>query len=223
MTAPKPAPIGPRSTKRVVPPETWNEVENAWTHGKFATIADVAAHFKIQEKTVKSRFVERGIRRGSAIEDYNKKIQKELDKQAVKDAKLVADRIAETREEHYRMAYGISKLTWAEIITAKQAGNPFSTIKSNLASLESAMKILKLAREERFAVLGVEDAGSATSEEETLPSLIVSELSSEQIEEMRTMQPPDEGDDDEELFKGPSNVVLDGSEDEDDEDEADAL
>lgn len=189
----------PKSTKRTVTPETWDKIEKAWTEGKVATVADLSEAFGVPEKTIKNRLDTRQLKRGSQIAEYNAKVKEELDKKAAEDAKLVADRIAETREEHYRASTLAAKLVIKEISDARNAGRELSTIKNNLSSLESAMKVLKLAREERFAVLGVNEANNGSPVDDEEEQLMVSELSSDQIDDMRNRQPAPEDEEDDGL------------------------
>ena len=81
------------------------------------------------------------------------------------------------------MASNLAKLTWSEILKVKQDGQQFSTIQGNLKALDSAMTILKKAREERWAVLGLDKEKDVDSDD--LPELVVSELTVEQIEAIR--------------------------------------
>lgn len=185
----------PKSRKRTITPAKWAEIEQAWTHGKFATLTDLSEHFSVSENTLAIRFKDRKLKRGQVIDEYNRKVQAELDHQAKADAKVVAERIKETREWHYVTAAGIGKMAWAEVLLAKKNGTALSTTKGNLSALESAMKVLKMAREERFAVLGL-DSDGGDDEEDSLPELVINELTQEQIEEMRARDTSTEGEDD---------------------------
>lgn len=210
-----------KSAKRTVTPEKWQEVEQAWTHGKYATLADLSAKFKIPVNQLENRFDSRGLRRGQALEDYNRKMQEELEERAKAEAKIVADRIAETREWHYKTTTGLAKLAWNEVIEAKTAKIPLGNTKNNLSALESAMKVLRMAREERFAVLGVANDGTTADEEEdSLPQMVITELSAQQIEDMRNRQPEDDDEDNDDVVivgDDRNNVIIDSSTDDDDE------
>lgn len=180
-------------------PAKWAQIEEAWVQGKFATLSDLSEHFKVPVNSLKIRFNDRKLRRGQAIEEYNKKIEEELAKKAAEQAKLLAARVEETREQHYQMATGITKLTYAEILKAKQDGVPLSAVKGNLSSLETAMKVLKMAREERFAVLGLNEK-EPDDDDEGLPELVISELTPEDIETLRSRDVEAEEDGDEPII-----------------------
>lgn len=184
-TTPTPAVKTPtkRKAKQLISAERWNEVEQAWTHGKFATIGDLAAHFSLPKEKVFERMKNRGLKKGEALIAYNRAMQQELDKKAKQEARLLAERIHETREMHYKAATGITGLVWKQLTDAQKGGVPFSTIRGNLQALESAMKVLKAAREERFAVLGLDR--NVEPEDEDIPELLVNELTPDQIDELR--------------------------------------
>ena len=81
------------------------------------------------------------------------------------------------------MATAIGKLVFKEIVEAKNDGHAISTRVNNLKALDVAMTTLKKAREERYAVLGLDRDDFVASED--LPELVISELTAEQIEKMR--------------------------------------
>ncbi|MCY1300238.1 hypothetical protein D9M70_497990 [compost metagenome] len=57
---------------------------------------------------------------------------------------------------------------------------------NNLKALDNAMTVLKKAREERYAVLGLDRSDYV--DDSALPELVISELTNEQIEAMRDRQ-----------------------------------
>lgn len=196
----------PKKIKRTISPAKWAEMEQSWAEGKFATLADLAAHFKEPEKSIRLRFGQRKLRRGSAIEDYNKNLQEELRKKAETDAKALAAKVTETKDYHYKAAQGLARLAFGEVLKAQQTGVPYGAIRSNLASLETAMKIMKLAREERFAVLGISAGSESEEEKEGLPELVVSEITQDQIDDMQSR---DVTEDDESLLSSPEVTEID--------------
>lgn len=204
----------PKGIKRTIAPAKWAEMEQAWIEGKFATLGDLAAHFKEPEKSIRLRFGQRKLRRGSAIEDYNKNLQDELRKKAEIDAKALAAKVTETKDFHYKTAQGLARLAFGEVLQAQRNGTPYGAIRSNLASLETAMKIMKMAREEKFAVLGISASSEAEEEKEGLPELVVSEITQEQIEELQSR---DVTEDDESRDQSGVSELDIATEDEDDD------
>lgn len=160
----------------------WAEAEALWAAGNI-TLDGLAAKFKVDRSTFNRHFVKKGIVKGSKQDEQAKAIAAKVAADSVAEATLVAARIRETKEEHYKMSSALAKLTWNEILKTKQDGTPVSTALNNLKALDSAMNVLKKAREERWAVLGLDRPDAVDPDE--LPELIVSELTAEQIKQLR--------------------------------------
>lgn len=169
----------------------WTEAKALYESGE-VTIADLAKKFKRHEQSILQYFRRHGIKKGSKREKFAKKVEAVIEKQAVNDATIIAARIKETKEEHYKMASGLAKLTWAEVLKAKQDGVPVSTALNNLKALDTAMTVLKKAREERYSVLGLDRPDSI--DENDIPELVISELTAEQIATLRDRSFNDVGD-----------------------------
>lgn len=168
--------------KKQLTPKQWAEAETIWELGEM-TIADIAAKFSISKTSVDRHMRKYGIVHASKSAAHKKLIAEEMMKASVTDATVVAARIKETKEEHYKMAAGLAKLSWAEILKAKQGSLPFSVAINNLKALDSAMTVIKKAREERWAVLGLDRADYI--DEGGIPELVISELTADQIDELR--------------------------------------
>lgn len=168
---------------RHLTPKKQAEMIGLWESGEF-TLADLAEKFGLATNWVCQFLKKRGVVKGSAAVDHAKAVADEVAKASFQDATILAGRIRETKEEHYKMASGMAKLTWSEILTAKQDKVPFSTVLNNLKSLDTAMNVLKKSREERFAVLGLnkDDDG----EENEIPQLIVEELTPDQVQRLQS-------------------------------------
>lgn len=175
-------------------PRQWAEAEALWESGEI-TLAQLMKRFNKTTKTFTDRFEKRGIKKGSSAKAHSDMVKAEVTKASVEEATVIAARIKETKEEHYKMASGLAKLTWSEILKAKQDGVPVGVALTNLKALDTAMTVLKKAREERYAVLGL-DRTDAVDENE-VPELVISELTAEQIETLqaRSFNEVDELDD----------------------------
>jgi hypothetical protein len=169
-------------TKGKLPDKAWAEATTLWKQG-VATLDDLAAKFDRHPQSFAQYFRRRGIKKGQDKDKIAKKVEAVVEKQEINDAQLIAARIRETKEEHYKMASGLAKLTWAEILKAKQDGVPVGTAINNLKALESAMNVLKKAREERYSVLGLDRPDAV--DENDVPELVISELTADQIETLR--------------------------------------
>lgn len=167
----------PRLTTR-----QWAEAEALYSLGD-ASLAALAKKFGVQLQTVFQHMKRKGVKRGSKAEEHHKRVVEDVQKAAITDASVMAARIKETKEDHYKMAAGLAKLTWNEILKTKQDGVPVAAAMNNLKALDSAMSVLKKAREERYAVLGLDREDFV--DEDGLPELVISELTADQVEQLR--------------------------------------
>lgn len=175
------APEEGKKQKRLTPKQ-WAEAEALWASGE-VTLGQLASKFGISEQALGRRMKAKGVEKGANAAKHTKKIAEAVAAAAVDDATVLAGRIRETKEEHYKMSSAIAKLAWQEILTAKQNGSPVSVAMNNLKALDSAMNVMTKARMERWAVLGLDRTDYV--DEDGLPELLISELTAEQIQELR--------------------------------------
>ncbi len=167
---------------KVLTPKQWAEAEALWESGQ-VIYEDLVTKFGRSRSTFERHFKKRGLVKGAKAAATKKKVEEVLEKTAIDEATVIAARIKETKEQHYTMAQGLAKLTWAEILQTKKDGAPVAVALNNLKALDAAMNVLKKAREERWAVLGLDRPDAVDPDE--LPELVISELSAEQIKELR--------------------------------------
>lgn len=168
--------------KRRLTPKQWAEAEALYESGEM-TQTEIARKFDITPQSVFTHMKGKGLVAGSKAQEHKKRVAEEVTKAAIDDATIHAGRIRETKEEHYKMSAGIAKLAWSEILKAKSEGAPVSVAMNNLKALDAAMNVLTKARMERWAVLGLDR--DVDLDEDGLPELLISELTAEQIEELR--------------------------------------
>ena len=177
MTEAKKTPRKPRIT-----PSQWAEAEAQYALGT-ATIAMLVKKLGCTRTGVYLHMEKKKIVQGSKAAEHTKKVAEAMEAVTLTDASIIAARIKETKEDHYKMASGLAKLTWAEVLKTKQDGVPVANAFSNLRALDAAMTVLKKAREERWAVLGLDK--DTYVDEDSLPELVISELTLEQVQKMR--------------------------------------
>ena len=171
-----------KSTRKRLSPKQWAEAEALWESGEF-TLEDLSRKFGIAPNSIYVHMKKVGAEKGAKAAKHKAKVAEEVTKAATEEATILAARIRETKEDHYKMASGIAKLTWAEVLTAKQNNVPIATIANNVKALDGAMTVLAKARIERFAVLGLDK--DHDDDDDGLPELLISELTADQIEELR--------------------------------------
>ena len=188
-------------------PTQWREIEFLWESGE-VTLKDLSEKYGKRIDTFTSHFRKYKIKKGARIEELRKvaaEIQKE---QARSDASIISQRIRDTKDQHYKMADGISRLVFNELLEVKKKGLKFREIQGDLKSLFLAMDTLKKCREERWAILGLD---KDAIDEEALPELVMSTMTPEQAQELRKAQEEDEeemGIDDDrlEMQEGNNNI-----------------
>lgn len=163
-------------------PRQWAEAEALWEAGE-VTLDDLAARFDKDRSAFVRYFKKHGIVKGSRAAARKEEVKEAVAAAGIDEATVLANRIRETKEDHYKMSSALAKLVWAEVLTAKKDEKPFSAIKDNLKALDNAMNVLMKARMERFAILGLDKDDYV--DEDGLPELVISELTAAQIEELR--------------------------------------
>jgi hypothetical protein len=167
---------------RILTAKQWREAEAMWESGDFI-YDDLVKKFGKSVSTFERHFKKNGIVKGAKAAATKKKVEEKLAAAAVDEAAVMAVRIRETKEEHYKMASALAKLTWNEILKTKQDGVPVAVALNNIKTLHAAMDVLHKARIERWAVLGLDRPDAVDPDE--LPELVIAELTDEQIKELR--------------------------------------
>lgn len=194
-------------------PRQWAEAEALWEAGE-VTLDDLAARFDKDRSAFVRYFKKHGIVKGSRAAARKEEVKEAVAAAGIDEATVLANRIRETKEDHYKMSSALAKLVWAEVLTAKKDEKPFSAIKDNLKALDNAMNVLMKARMERFAILGLDKDDYV--DEDGLPELVISELTAAQIEELRNR-------DEEGLETGTAVIPETLQEEIEDEDEEDGI
>lgn len=168
--------------KRNLTLKQWAEAEALWESGT-VIYDDLVKKFGCSISTFERHFKKKGIVKGAKAAATKKKVEERLAAAAVDEAALVAARIRETKETHYKMASGLAQLAFNEILQAKKDGKPVAVALNNLKAIDAAMNVVRKAREDRYAVLGLDRPDAVDPDE--LPELLITELTAEQIQELR--------------------------------------
>lgn len=168
--------------KRNLTLKQWAEAEALWESGT-VIYEDLVKKFGCSISTFERHFKKNGIVKGAKAAAAKKKVEERLAAAAADEATLIAARIRETKESHYKMASGLAQLAFNEILQAKKDSNPVSVALNNLKALDAAMTVIKKAGEERYKVLGLDRPDAVDPDE--LPELLITELTAEQIQELR--------------------------------------
>tara|TARA_B100002049_G_scaffold229299_1_gene204886 strand:+ start:5832 stop:6497 length:666 start_codon:yes stop_codon:yes gene_type:complete len=167
-------------------PTQWGEAEALWASGEF-TLKQLAERFGVRHETLSRRFTKRGVVKGS--KDVATAVRDSIAEAGANDGAELLIKIRETKEEHYKWAQMLARLGMAELAAARNKGNPMATAMANLKAIKVAIEICKIAREERWTLLGLDkDVGL----DEELPELIIRGLTAEEIARLHVIQNDDE-------------------------------
>jgi hypothetical protein len=181
-----PAPKVPKKRVRLTPRQ-WAEIETLYASGD-GTASALAKKYGISYVYLHRRMRKKGIKPKSTGAAVAAATAEAMTKALVDDSAVIAARIKETKDQHYQMASGLAKLVWAEILFARNEKAPVSSVAPNIKTLQVAMTALKQAREERFAVLGLDRADAVDPSE--VPVLEVTELTEEEMALIRANEDP---------------------------------
>jgi hypothetical protein len=192
MTEPtkKPAAAKPKKPIRRMTVSQRAEAIALWEAGEI-TLDGLAKKFGKSRQAFIRLFDKEGVKKGSKSAETTKRVTDAVEAGIVDSAAETAKRIRDTKEEHYRMANTLAKLTWKIIADAQAAGQSVGTKLNDMKALQMASNVLKTVREERYAVLGLNE--KVHDDDTPLPDLVIRELTEDQI---KTMQQTPEGDPD---------------------------
>ena len=157
------------------------EICALWQAGT-VTLDELAKKFKVNKRTLLRLFEREGIKKNENASKTKQIVADAVEASIINDAAIYAARVKDTKEEHYKMATTLSKLIYSKVATAERAGIMLSTISGDLKSLQLAMSSLKMAREERYATLGIR--ADDVSDDKPLHDLFIQELTAEDIRKM---------------------------------------
>jgi hypothetical protein len=195
------------------------QLESMWASGEY-TSEQLGKKFGRTGRSIMNLMKARGAKKGELSEEITERVREKMVDKIVSEASITAERTKETKEDHYRMASAIAKLTWMEVAKSQKEGRAFSTITGSMKALNLAMGVLEKARSERYAVLGL---NVEKDDDGVIPELVVNELSQEQIAELRNRDFSAPGQRDaekllEEVLDTKDEMKFDDSESDEDED-----
>lgn len=130
-------------------------------------------------------FEREGIKKGSKSAETAKRVTDAVEAGLIDSAAETAKRIRDTKEEHYRMSSTLAKLTWKTIADAQAKNEAIGTKLNDMKALKMAAEVLSTVREERYAVLGLNE--KVHDDDTPLPDLVIRELTQDQIDAMQQM------------------------------------
>lgn len=161
-----------------------------WRAGA-TTLDQLADKFHRDRSTFVRLFNKEGVTRGDLKEEHEKKVAEAVETAVIGDAAITAQRIRETKEQHYKVTSAITAETYRVIVKAKQEGKSVATTINDLKALQIAMNTVAKGREEKYALLGLND--EKVGDDAPLPDLMIQELTAAEIKQMhKSMEDEDE-------------------------------
>lgn len=177
-----------KKARKLTPAEKTTLLEN-YRNGT-ATASELAKKYGRKPQSIYNLARAHGIKKGENSEVVRQAIQEEVQKSLAEDAHVIAARIKETKEEHYRMSAGLTKLVWKTIAEAKRDGKRIDNASANeIRAYKIAAETLRITRTERYAVLSVADKEKEELENrQDFPELTIQELDAQTIQKMNAAQ-----------------------------------
>lgn len=170
--------------KRRLTPAEWATIEEMWASGS-VTLEQLEEQFLVSAPYLSKKLSERGIKKGSRSAELAAAATEKVKETLVDVHAKKMTRVAETKDEHYKFAQTLSKLTFQLVAQQVQKGGSIADIRDDIRTIKDAMTAIAIARDERFRVLGL-DKDEDTGDE--VPALIVTEMTAADIEELRKKQ-----------------------------------
>jgi len=165
-------------------PSQWRRLGALWERGETTTV-EISKKYDVTREHVSRKFKQLGFKRGAKVEEHAKTIQKAIEQEVKDDARVFADRIKETKEEHYKQVKLLNQLAMTEIAKAKQDGKEFAVCEPNLKALERAITINSKARQEKYSILGLDKDDAHDSD---IPELTIRELTEAEVDDIKMEQ-----------------------------------
>ncbi|MBV6634378.1 MAG: hypothetical protein KI788_00555 [Mameliella sp.] len=167
----------PTKKYRQLTPLEFERAKTMWEMGS-ATLADLAEEFDVHPSSMYERLQRAGAKRGSRVHEAMAKMEEDTQEEVAKAAR----RVQETKESHYRYAEAIAQMTMNTLVEARKNKRTIASTDPDLTALNKAAKTLEITRKERYTLLGLDSEGTEPGEED---EILITEMSSDQIEEIQ--------------------------------------
>lgn len=156
-----------------------------WKAGS-VTLDQLADKFQRDRTTFIRLFNNEEVTKGIDREELDRRAAEAVAAAAVNDAVIQAQRIRETKDENYRISQRIRREGAKIMINAERDKVAIGTKLTDLKALHVLACTIKVAREECYAVLGLNE--ERHHEDDPMPDLVVKELTADEIKDMHNTQ-----------------------------------
>lgn len=153
-----------------------------WKAGT-VTLDQLSDRFHRDRSTFVRLFNSEDVTKGENREALDRKAEEAVASTAVTDAITRSNRIRETKEDHYTFAKFLQKANQNILVKALQEKRSIGTEIANISAINKIAQTAKIIREERFALLDLNDQSAGEGDE--LPELVLKMLTDDEIKSMQ--------------------------------------
>jgi len=171
-----------KSSRRQMNPAEFAEASALWKTGQH-TLNEISQKLGFSKETLSRRFTKAGVIKGSSAGKIADEIEKEILSTSAQAAKVLSERVQETREEHYQWAHLAIKLSTQIMIEARKQNLPLASTIEEQKAIGLYMKNLEVAQKQRFTCLGLDKENYV--DESELTELPITNLTAVEIDDIR--------------------------------------
>ncbi|MBO6510632.1 MAG: hypothetical protein JJ979_19480 [Roseibium sp.] len=173
--------------KRLSPAE-WAEMTARYEAGT-VSIQDLSNEFGVSKSAISQKFRRDNVVKGSKAPQISAAVTQKAVENAVSSEEERQKRIDETKKQSYQSATMIHVMTHKLLVDTAKNSHPMDSIAGDLKALKAAAEIFQKTKDQRYHILGIDEAMG--DEEE--PEILISDLSEEEIETLKGQEEEDDG------------------------------
>lgn len=159
------------------------EAAALWKSGS-VTLEALGKRFKKRPQAFSRLFKKMGIEKGADVAAAIKKVTDASEARMLTSTEETLKKILAMKDDHFKMASGLARLAWNEIVRAKTEKIDIASLKELMITLKLAGEVISNGRKEISYVLNVEKHDKDVDPNE-LPELTVRELTGNEVVQLR--------------------------------------
>lgn len=188
--APKKAPLPKTGRRRSLTVAQKAEAAALWRTGS-VTLDDLAKKYGKTPEMFSRLFTRMGIKKGEAVAEAVKEAEKKIAAHVASDTEVTLQRIAQVRDQHFKMSQALAIMAFKDLQQAKAAELDIGRLKDQMTVYKLVSDVIGNSRKELFEILNVEKH-DAQSDLDDLPELTIRELTNDEILQLQDTPAEDE-------------------------------
>lgn len=168
--------------KRLKPAE-WAEAKALWESGEF-TLTQISEKIGSSREHLSRKFKSEGIEKGSKSKAIEAEVESSVIDEITSGAKLLPQRVAETKERHYKYSVALSKMSMQTLVAAVKEGKTAASVGDDIKAINNLVQLQGRVMEQIYKILGIDEDGFI--DEEGLPELPITVLTEVQMNTIRS-------------------------------------